>query len=547
LPKYLVTCGAVLTSATAFALYARVEWPWFVLGWVGLVPWLAVLERTASLRAAFGLGLLMCFAFVLAVFSWFADAIQNYTGAPWPIALLVLLLLAPLMQPQLITAAVARHLARGAGAGFWRVALIGGFVYAGTEWTGPKLFGDTLGHGFYASPLMRQGADLAGAHGLTFVLWLANECILAAVGAIRENATSNRSAALAPMACVTSLVLVLLAYGTVRYRQLSKQTVATQPVRAGLVQADISQYARLRAEMGTHDAVRMILDSHFALSVEALSSGTLDLLVWPETVYPTTFGVPKSEAGAAFDREIQEFVGATRVPLVFGSYDVENGEEFNAAVFLRPESSGVPSFDAYRKAWLFPFTERVPAILDSDLLRGWMPWLGTWKPGKEAEAIAVRLPDHRVVRVAPLICYDAVDPGLVIAAVRKGAELIVTLSNDSWFAEGNGPRLHLIVSAFRSLETRRPQIRATNTGISAVFTATGELLGTVAVHQRAPLVASVYPAREAWTLMLAWGNWFGPTALAAGVLMMVGLIIRGPTESGPIRDSSGRPLARSGS
>ena len=49
----------------------------------------------------------------------------------------------------------------------------------------------------------------------------------------------------------------------------------------------------------------------------------IDLLVWPETVYPTTFGTPKTEAGAALDREIAGFVASSRVPLVFGAYDVD--------------------------------------------------------------------------------------------------------------------------------------------------------------------------------------------------------------------------------
>jgi len=114
----------------------------------------------------------------------------------------------------------------------------------------------------------------------------------------------------------------------------------------------------------------------------------------------------------------------------------------------------------------------------------------------------------------------AIVVGLMVGwAVRRGAEVIVTLSNDSWFAEGNGPRLHLVVSAFRSLETRRPQLRATNTGISAVITSTGEIVATAGVHERKAVVASVTPG-TASTLMLKWGNWFGPTALASAIVLL---------------------------
>ena len=210
------------------------------------------------------------------------------------------------------------------------------------------------------------------------------------------------------------------------------------------------------------------------------------------------------------------------MPLVFGAYDVDAQGEFNAAVFLEPARDGRFEFETYRKAWLFPLTERVPRLLDRERVRAWLPWLGTWQPGAGPQVTPLRLPGGREVRVAPLICYDAVVPDLAIQAVRAGADLIVTLSNDAWFATGEGPHLHLVVSAFRSLETRRSQVRATNTGISAIISPTGELLAVAGVHERGAIMASVPAAPGSGTLMLAWGDWFGPAALAAGLVLLLG-------------------------
>jgi apolipoprotein N-acyltransferase len=136
--------------------------------------------------------------------------------------------------------------------------------------------------------------------------------------------------------------------------------------------------------------------------------------------------------------------------------------------------------------------------------------------------LPLRLADGRRLRIAPLICYDAVDPRLAIEAVRHGAEVIVTLSNDAWFAAGGGPQLHLVVSAFRSIETRRPQLRVTNTGISAVITADGDVIGHLDSGERGTLAATVTPEGAARTLMLAWGDWFGPTALVLAILLLGG-------------------------
>jgi apolipoprotein N-acyltransferase len=435
------------------------------------------------------------------------------------LALLVLLAMAPFLQPQLVAFALARHVVRRGGAGLWPTALAGASAYVGTEWAIPKLFGDTLGYGLYPSAWMRQAADLAGPPGLTFVLVVANECVLAAARAPLRRA-------LAPAACVAALVLGLLAYGAARERQLAGEGSPAAAVTVGIVQPDVSQYDRLRAHLGTFEAVRTILDTHFALSAEAFGRDRLDLLVWPETAYPTTFGSPKSEAGAAFDRDIAGFVSGARVPLVFGSYDAEGGSEFNAAVLLEPARGAPLTFDTYRKAWLFPLTERVPALLRSDLVRGWLPWLGTWKPGGGAKVLPLTLPDGRPLRIAPIICYDVLDPGLARAAVGQGADLIVTLSNDSWLDAVRGPRMHLVGAAFRSIETRRPQLRATNTGISAVISATGELVATARVHERGTLVATVTPEGRVTTLVLAWGDWLGPAALASGVVLVAAALAR---------------------
>jgi hypothetical protein len=38
------------------------------------------------------------------------------------------------------------------------------------------------------------------------------------------------------------------------------------------------------------------------------------------------------------------------------------------------------------------------------------------------------------------------------------------------------------------------------------------------VHERAAVVASVVPEREATTLALAWGDWLGPVALVGALV-----------------------------
>jgi apolipoprotein N-acyltransferase len=505
-------------------LYARIAWPWAALGWVTLAPWLAVLDRARGWRATVAVALGMTVVFELVQFGWFAEAMHLYTATPWALALALLVLASPLLQPQLVALALARHALRRRAAGAVRLALTGACVWVGTEWACPKLLGDTLGYPLWPSLWMRQGADVAGVSGLTFVLLLANE---AALVAGRGLAARRWKAAGTGAGVIAVLAGALLAYGALRTRHPSEG----KPLRVGIVQADVSRYGRMAAEQGTFGAVETILIAHEVLSRKLLRRESLDLLVWPETVYPTTFGVPKSADGAAFDRALAGFVGRVGVPLIFGAYDGEDGVEFNAAVFLDPPRDGRVTFETYRKAALFPLTERVPAWLDGPHVRRWLPWLGTWSPGGGGDVVAVALPDGRTLRVVPLICYDVLAPALARAGVRAGGELIVTLSNDAWFGSGPAAWQHLIGAAFRSVETRRAQVRATNTGISAVIDAQGSITAMAGIGERAVLSAPVIPEAHAVTPVLRLGDWLGPLALVAGLGLVVAAFAHRETSS----------------
>lgn len=128
------------------------------------------------------------------------------------------------------------------------------------------------------------------------------------------------------------------------------------------------------------------------------------------------------------------------------------------------------------------------------------------------------------LRVAPLICYDSLSPSHVAAAAALGAELLVTLANDSWFGGTRGTRLHLAAAAIRSVETRRPQVRATNSGISAAIDVLGEVREQT-VEDRAEVLAAeltVLPPRT--TVFMRFGNWVGWGA--AGLLILIGAHLR---------------------
>lgn len=512
---------AAVVSGLAMALFSRSEWPWIALGFVGLVPWIRTLSRVHSLRAALLAGTFMSVTYHLSVAYWTPSAIHDFTGTPWVLALVFSILIAPLVQLQFVSYALARFLLQRSFRRTTRgVAAVGAAcAYVATEWYVPQVFADSLGYWLYGSAWLRQGADVAGVLGLTLVLLLANECCHAVLrGLWADRSRAKRAVAIAPALGLALLVLLPLGYGAMRYHEYSHVDESAVPVRFGVVQAGFSHVNYIAEEFGTYLMVRTVLDTHVAMSRDLLVPRDADVVLWPESAYPLSFGTPTSEQHAEFDRRIRELVARTMVPLVFGARDLEENQWFNAAFFLEPQSKDEVAVAVYRKARLFPFVEHAPGALDSPLVRRFFPWLGTFTPGPGPAVVDLRLADGRAFRVVPMICYDALHTSHALSAMRAGGEVLLTLSNDSWFEFGNAPRHLLYISAFRSVETRRPQVRAAVTGISAAISPAGDILDQLDTGEYGTLTASLLPARGSSPLARL-GNWLGPAAF--GVLLLI--------------------------
>ena len=508
-PAMGLLAGTLLLTA-----YGRGGAGW-MLGFVALLPWLWVLDRCRTALHTLLAGMAMTLALVLAGFWWFGLAIGRFSGWGAEAGVAVLLLTAPLLQPQVLVFALLRWWVRqrhGAGLG----ALAGAAGWIGTEWLWLKPLGDTLGHALYPAVWLRQAADLGGVAGLTLLLLLVNE----ALGAAISRRGRGARALAGPLALALLTPLLMAAYG---FNVLNRPADPSAPqLRVGLVQANITDIESRRRSQGTYEVVRELLDTHFAMTYDAVERERADAVMWSETIYPTTFGQPKSEAGAAFDREIQTIVDAARVPFVFGTYDRDTDGEYNAAALLEP-GRGLVGF--YRKTRLFPFTESVPSWLDGALLHRALPWAGRWQAGSGARVLPLRLRDGREVPVQPLICRDSVDPALAIAGARLGAHALLTMSNDAWFSsagEGHsqGAAMHQAVAAFRSIETRLPQFRVTTNGYSAVIDTTGTVRAGALMNERSLVMGALPVPPPHRTLVVAWGNWVGPALCAALALVL---------------------------
>jgi apolipoprotein N-acyltransferase len=83
------------------------------------------------------------------------------------------------------------------------------------------------------------------------------------------------------------------------------------------------------------------------------------------------------------------------------------------------------------------------------------------------------------------ICIEDTHPEITRQVALNGAEIHLNLTNDGWYVGSSLPWVHLRYARLRSIETRRPMVRCTNTGVSCVIDPLGRLHGVLPVEQRA--------------------------------------------------------------
>jgi apolipoprotein N-acyltransferase len=97
------------------------------------------------------------------------------------------------------------------------------------------------------------------------------------------------------------------------------------------------------------------------------------------------------------------------------------------------------------------------------------------------------------VNFATLICFESVFPGYTRSFTRKGAEMLVIITNDMWFGRTSLFEQHAMMAVFRAIENRVPVVRAANTGISMAVDKRGKILKRSSIFKEDYLIVKVRP------------------------------------------------------
>jgi apolipoprotein N-acyltransferase len=331
-----------------------------------------------------------------------------------------------------------------------------GWVFSGFGWNG-------LGVALHENWPLIQIAELTGVAGLSFMVAFANVIVLTTTYRLVVEARTRMMRPHFDFTFTMAAIVGALVFG-LRAAQVSP---SAKPLRVAAVQSNVPQHQKFDPQF-----TRKIFDRFRRLSEIALRSNPPpDLLVWPESSMPGPVLADKESY-----KFVMDLAASADTDVLLGTIDEQNGDVYNAAILV---SDGGERVQLYRKVHLVPFGEFVPGRHTVPLLArivgDQVP--GDFKAGKEHTVFTLTNGD---VQVAPLICFEDTIGELTREFVlptetNPGANLLVDVTNDAWFQHSAGSHQHLANAIFRCVETRRPMLRAANTGVTCFINQFGRV------------------------------------------------------------------------
>jgi apolipoprotein N-acyltransferase len=331
-----------------------------------------------------------------------------------------------------------------------------GWLFSGFGWNG-------LGVALHANWPLIQIAEFTGIAGLSFMVAFANVILVTTARRLILETRTHTTRPHFDLTLTLAAIVGVLAFG-LRAAQIAPPA---KSFRVAAVQSNIPQNQKFDPQF-----TRKIFDQFSRLSEIAMRSNPPpDLLIWPESSMPG----PVLLEPASY-RFVMDLAASGESDLLLGTIDEENGDVYNAALLV---SDGGERVQVYRKLHLVPFGEYVPGRhrvpLLARIVGDQVP--GDFTAGKEYTVFSLTNSD---VQVAPLICFEDTIGELVRRFVlpteaNPGANLLVDITNDGWFLHSAGSHQHLANAIFRCVETRRPMVRAANTGVTCFVNEFGRI------------------------------------------------------------------------
>lgn len=357
-----------------------------------------------------------------------------------------------------------------------------------------------LGNAFSEYPKLIQWYDTLGATGGSFWILIVNIMIFYTVR-IWE-AGRKRKGLIINTLIVTALIAAPMIISVIRYNTFDQEPVGQ--VNVLMLQPDLDPYA----EKYSKDS--LTIENDLLNLAEKNSTGKIDYYIAPETAIPGRGSILET----AFDKSLmlnnlKDFLAkhpgsifATGISShrFYSNTDLlpKDAYQLNPRLWVESYNSAVQvipgrKVEVYHKGKLvpgveiFPYMNVLKPLLGDAMLNlgGTVASLGTDK-----ERVAFSNPYNKG-KLAPIICYESIYGEFVGDYVKKGANFLAIMTNDSWWGVTEGHKQLLSYARLRAIETRREIARAANSGISAHINAKGDITADTFYGDQTALFAKV--------------------------------------------------------
>lgn len=476
-------------SPLTFFTLALLFWQW---------SYAASAKQAFKTGWAFGLGF---FGFGV---SWIYVSLHTFGAMPMPLAALATLLFCAFLA--LFPAVAGYAVARSRRSSTAKMLMLAPALWVLVEWIRSWIFTgfpwNTIGYSQISASPLAGYAPVLGIYGVSLVVAFMAGCIAVFTVRWRESHVVPRAIA---------VIFIGLGICGFALKQITWTTPIGAPTTVSLLQGNVAQDMKWR-----EDQMRATLQTY----AKMITDSDAQLIVLPETALPLFLHqVPPDylEAIAAHAKKNKGDV------LLGVPERTRDGNYYNTTISL-----GASPLQFYRKSHLVPFGEFIP-------LRPLLAWI--------VNILAIPLQDFSRgatnqqplniagQRVAINICYEDVFGEEIIRQLPQ-ATLLVNMSNVAWFGRSIAPDQHLQISQARALETGRPMLRATNTGMTAVINPRGEVERVAPPFASAALTHTVR-GYEGVTPYVRWGNY--AVLLLLAVILGAAALMPAQTHESPVK------------
>ncbi len=444
------------------------------LAWISLIPLLWILARRPPQQNGFWPGFLAGLFFYGILLYWIPDVPAHYGGMPYWLCLVTYLALIGFLA--LYWGLFGFLFARIRGAYPDGVFFLAPFLWIATEYVMTHFLTGfpwgILGTSQFRNLALIQTASLGGVYAVSFLLVLLQSTFVMALTRKKKS----------PFFAGLALIILAHAWGLFTLRSGPGQGEST--IRASVIQGNVS--SDIYWNQVAFGDIQRLFEGHLELTNRAYLSGAR-LIIWPEFTVPLCFSC-EEDLYQTFKSDLENYVRDSGATLLLGTNEKAGppGSElyFNTAMCLHPDLTR----SLYSKMHLVPFGEYTPYKDVFFFVERMTHAIGDISPGTRHV-----LHEYAGYQFGSPICYEIIFPQLVRTFVWKGADFLVTITNDGWYGQTSAPYQHWAQAVFRAVENRRFLLRAATTGISGFVDPYGRILSQSLIKSRAVLTEDITP------------------------------------------------------